>query len=71
MDIATHYDLVVIVTVSGALQVSVLLALGIAFRRRFAQLHRETLECQRLTRQVAGLVAQETGKLRALIRERT
>ena len=71
MGVVTHYDLFVVAIVAVALQITMLVALGIAFGRALARLRKETVECQRLTRMVAGLVAQETAKLRAAVRERT
>ena len=71
MSVVTHHDLLVVITVFGALQVTVLIALGIRHARELAALRRDATECQRLIRMVAGLVAQETAKLRSAIRERS
>ena len=71
MEIASHYDLLVIVTVFGALEITVLVVFGAMLARGLVHSQREILECQRLTRQVAGLVAQETAKLRAALRQRS
>jgi hypothetical protein len=70
MSAATHHDLLVLIAVFGALQITVLIALGISHARKLAALRRDAIECQRLIRMVAGLVAQETTKLRSAIRER-
>ena len=57
----THLDIVVLIAVCFAIGFPTLLAIGWMAYRSFAEGHR-------LTRAVAGLVAQETEKIRRLVR---
>jgi len=70
MDATSHYDLLVVLTVLGVVQIGLVLLTGAAISRRLARLERDVLECQRLARGVAGLVAQETSNLREALRRR-
>jgi hypothetical protein len=60
----SNYDVLVIVAVSGALQIVGLVILGVLLLRQSGMI----AECQRLTRAVAGLVIQEEEKTRSLLR---
>jgi len=71
MDPTSHYDLLVVVAVFGVFQIGLVIFVAVMISRNLARLQRDVLECQRLTRGVAGLVAQETGKLRDALRQRS
>jgi predicted metal-binding membrane protein len=66
MEPVSHYDLTVILVVSGVAQVTALAVLGVSL----VKISRMVTEAQRLTRAVAGLVVQEEEKTRAMIRPR-
>ncbi len=61
----SNYDVLVIVAVSAAIQITGLVILGVLAIRQSGML----TESQRLTKAVAGLVVQEEEKTRALIRQ--
>ena len=65
METASHHDLAVILAVSGAVQVTGFAVLGVVLFK----ISRMVAEAQRLTRAVAGLVAQEEEKTRAAFRQ--
>ena len=60
---ASHYDLVVVLAVSGAVQLTVIV-IG------FVMLGRMLREAQRLTRAVGALVIQEEARTRTLLEPR-
>jgi len=65
MEPVTHYDLTVILAVSGAAQLTGLAVLGVILFK----ISRMVTEAQRLTRAVAGLVVQDEDKTRAMLRQ--
>jgi threonine/homoserine/homoserine lactone efflux protein len=71
--VVTHYDLVVILAVSFAIQLGGLIFIAwLAWKgpRDMAALIRDSRrESERLTRAVAGLVAQESEKIRSMFPE--
>jgi hypothetical protein len=71
VDPASHHDLLVVITVFSALEITIALLGGVAIARKLTRLQRDVLECQRLARGVAGLVAQQTGTLRDALRQRS
>lgn len=65
MEPVTHYDLTIILAVSGAAQLTGLVVLGVILFK----ISRMVTEAQRLTRAVAGLVVQEEDQTRAMLRQ--
>ena len=64
----THFDLLVVMTVGGCVAISALIALGwmIWDMRRMSR--ESTERGERMVRAVAGLVVQESEKIRELMR---
>jgi len=65
----THYDLVVILAISFAIQLGGLVFVAYIAWKGPRELAGMVAEAQRLTRAVGGLVAQESEKIRAMFPE--
>jgi hypothetical protein len=65
----THFDLFVVITVFSCFGLSVLLFLGWLGWKAHKEDQKSLEEARRMTRAVAGLVVQESEKLRELMRD--